>query len=98
MKITILGQSVETENGAFEIGKEHPLFKLVEAEFWDYIKNCVPNPEEYEEMYFGENACYDKTAAIEQAIDYILQDAEESGKKIFGKADIQKMDFTAAFE
>ncbi len=69
----------------------HPIFKYVEQKFWQWI-DCARH--EIKDMYFSEDAIYDKKGAIIQAIENALEEAVESGKPV----NLSNFDLAAAFE
>lgn len=68
-----------------------PVFRYVEKKFNEWIEsgNC-----DRKEMYFSEDAIYDKHRAIYQAIENALEEANETGKPV----ELSKFDIEAAFE
>ena len=71
---------------------DHPIFLAVEKEFWLWLESTNPAME-YEEMYFGDDAIYDKKGAIRGAIEEMMYEADETGKPVL----ISKFDFDAVF-
>lgn len=71
---------------------DHPIFLAVEKEFWAWLKNSNP-ANEYEDMYFSEDAIYDKKQAIRGAIEEMICEADETGKPV----EIASFDFDAVF-
>lgn len=69
----------------------HPIFKYVEQKFWNWIEAA---PHERKDMYFSEDAIYDKKAAIVQAIENALEEAVEVGRPV----NLGNCDLAAAFE
>ncbi len=72
---------------------DSPVFLAVEKEFWAWLESTNP-ANEYEEMYFGEDAIYDKKQAIQSAIDEMLNEADETGKPVL----VSTFDFDAVFK
>ena len=70
----------------------HPIFLAVEKEFWAWLDSSNPGME-YEEMYFGCEAIYDKKGAIRGAIEEMIFEADETGKPVL----ISSFDFDAVF-
>ena len=71
---------------------DHPIFLAVEKEFWQWIESSNP-ANEYEEMYFGDDAIYNKQSAIKGAIEEMINEADETGKPVL----ISSFDFDAIF-
>lgn len=71
---------------------DHPIFLAVENEFWAWLKSSNPAME-YEDMYFSEDAIYDKKSAIRGAIEEMLSEANEINKPVL----IKTFDFDAVF-
>ncbi len=72
---------------------DHPVFQYVEKRFDDWIENSNPASEN-DEKYFGEDAIYTKRGAIEQALENLIDEAQETGKPV----DVTKFDLECAFE
>jgi hypothetical protein len=71
---------------------DSPVFLAVEKQFWLWLESTNP-ANEYEEMYFGDEAIYDKKQAIQGAIDEMINEADETGKPVL----ISSFDFDAIF-
>ena len=71
---------------------DHPIFLAVEKEFWLWLESTNPAME-YEEMYFGDEAIYNKKDAIKGAIEEMIAEADQTGKPVI----ISKFDFDAVF-
>lgn len=71
----------------------HPVFQYIENKFWNWIESSNP-ASEYKEMYFGEDAIFEKRGAIVGAIENALDEANESGKPV----DLSRFDIECAFE
>lgn len=71
---------------------DHPIFLAVEVEFWGWLNSSNPAME-YEDMYFSDDAIYDKKEAIKAAIEGLINEADETGKPIL----IKSFDFDAVF-
>lgn len=70
----------------------HPVFIAVEKEFWAWLEQSNP-ANEYEEKYFGEESIVNKRGAIEQAIEEMIDLANEDGTPV----SIKSFDFDAVF-
>ena len=70
----------------------HPVFLAVEKEFWDWIDSTNP-AQEYEAMYFSDEAIFNKRGAIEQAIEDMINEANEENKPVI----VARFDFDAVF-
>ncbi len=70
----------------------HPVFQAVEAEFWKWLESSNPAME-YEAMYFSDEAVCNKRGAIEQAIEEMINEANEEGKAVL----VRTFDFDAIF-
>jgi hypothetical protein len=71
----------------------HPsnaMFQYVEKKFWDWIES---QRAETKEMYFSDDAIYDKKGAIVGAIEAALEEANEEQKPV----DMAKFDYDAVF-
>ena len=73
----------------------HPLFKAVEKEFNDWLDNSNP-ASEYSEMYFSEDAIYDKAGAIRGGIEQIFEVMDEENLPFIYLND-KRLDLTCAF-
>ena len=71
---------------------DHPVFLAVEKEFWAWLESTNPCME-YEDMYFSDDAIYDKKSAIKGAIEELICEADETGKPVL----IRTFDFDAVF-
>lgn len=71
---------------------DSPIFQAVENEFWKWLNSTNPAME-YSDMYFSEDAIYDKKSAIRGAIEELIAEAEETGKPVL----LSKFDFDAVF-
>ena len=85
--------ALNTQNPFFP--KSHPVFLAFEKFFWDWIES---QDDETEEMYFGSNSIYNKTQAIQSAIQNLAEIIEEKGLKIVSSRDFYKLDLETAFE
>ena len=54
-----------------------PIFKAVENEFHNWLENSNPAME-YADMYFSEDAIYDKKSAIQSGVEQIFDVMEEN--------------------
>jgi hypothetical protein len=70
----------------------HPVFLEVEREFWAWLESSNP-ANQYEEMYFSDDAIYTKRGAIIGAIEELLNEAQETNKPVL----IKTFDFDAVF-
>ena len=70
----------------------HPVFLAVEKEFWGWLESSNP-ANEYEEMYFGDDAIYTKKGAIIGAIEEMINEANETNKPVL----VSTFDFDAIF-
>lgn len=83
------------------ITTSHPLFKAVEQQFdeW-YNHNTQPGAPLAKDIkgcyygYFDEPACFSKVGAIEQAIEEMINEADETGKPV----SVNTFDFDAVFQ
>ena len=65
----------------------HPVFQYIEQRFWRWIE-CASH--DVKDMYFSEDAIYEKKGAIIQAIENVIEEANETGKPvILANADIE---------
>lgn len=71
---------------------DHPVFLAVEREFWEWLESSNP-ANEYEDMYFGDDAIYSKKDAIKGAIAELIDEADETNKPVL----IKTFDFDAVF-
>ncbi len=71
---------------------DHPIFLAVEREFWNWLNSSNPAME-YEDMYFSDDAIYDKKQAIQGAIEEMICEADETNKPV----EIASFDFDAVF-
>lgn len=89
----------ETETGLqryFEAMQvDSPLFQEVEREFNKWIEDSNPAME-YEEMYFGDDAIYDKRNAIKAGIEHIFEVMDEEDLPYILTTD-SRIDFDAIF-
>lgn len=69
----------------------HPVFQYVERKFWNWIESA---PKDVKDMYFSEDAIYDKRGAIVGAIENAVEEANEEGKPV----DLAIFDLECAFE
>ena len=74
------------------INLDSPIFLEVEKEFWKWLESSNP-ANEFEEMYFSDDAIYSKKDAIYGAIDELINSANEENKPIL----ISSFDFDAVF-
>lgn len=72
-----------------------PLFKAVEKEFNEWMDNSNP-ASEYHDMYFSEDAIYDKKGAIHGAIEQIFEVMNEENLPFIFLND-KRLDLTCAF-
>lgn len=65
----------------------HPVFQYIEQRFWKWIDSA---PHDVKDMYFSEDAIYEKKGAIIGAIENAVEEANETGKPvILANADIE---------
>ena len=77
---------------------DSPLWLAMEQEFDQWIEGANPAGE-YQDKYFGDDAIYTKSGAIEQAIGDLINWAEEENRKIVTHSDLKKyFDAAASFE
>jgi hypothetical protein len=77
---------------AFQLtAPSHPIFQYVEKRFWNWINGA---PRDVREMYFSEDAIYEKKGAIQGAIENAIEAANEENKPI----DLRTFDIECAFE
>ena len=69
----------------------HPVFQYVEQRFWKWIDSA---PHDVKDMYFSEDAIYEKKGAIIGAIENAIEEANEAGKPII----LSECDIEAAFD
>lgn len=72
---------------------DNPIFLEVEKEFDNFIDTSNP-ANEYFDKYFGEYAIYSKEGAILGAIEYMIDEANETGKPV----NVNTFDLAALFE
>lgn len=72
-----------------------PVFKAVENEFNNWMDNSNPAME-YADMYFSEDAIYDKKGAIQSAIEQIFEVMEENNLPFIYLND-SRLDLDCAF-
>jgi hypothetical protein len=78
-------------NQGTNIGTSHPIFLYVEKRFFQWIERA---PQDVKDMYYSEDAIYDKRGAIEQAIDNAIEAAKEANAPV----DLRTFDIECAFE
>jgi hypothetical protein len=66
------------------------MFQYVERKFWEWIES---QRKEVKEMYFSDDAIYEKKGAIIGAIESALEEATEENKPV----DMAKFDYDAVF-
>lgn len=72
---------------------ENPVFQHIEKQFDEWLKHSNPAME-YEEKYYGDEAIYTKRGAIAQAIENLIEEANESNKPV----NVKTFDIECAFE
>lgn len=78
-----------------DLRSDSPVFKAIEDEFNDFIDNSNP-ASELHDMYFSEDAIYDKRGAIEGAYELIRETMVDLGIKSIDHDD-HRIDYCAAF-
>jgi hypothetical protein len=110
MKITILSknygsQVIDTDTFVARFAATNStIFKIIEHIFDEWFEYSTqpgaPMNKDIQGMYYGEcdqPAIYSKKGAIRQAIENLIEEVTESGKKLLTTKDIVKMDIEAAF-
>jgi len=90
----------ETTAGALKfaelLNSDSLLFQEIEKEFNAWIEGSNP-ANEYQEMYFGDDAIYSKSGAIQDAIRQIFEVMDEENL-IFITTNDHRLDFDASFQ